>query len=552
VGIESLPPLELEQYWKDAAAAAKKRKPLAAPGADSKPAKDKNDEKPDAEQDAKKDEAAKDEPARLDLDDAYKRLRRVTTLPGNETGLEITPAGDRLVFNGANGTDAGLHSVGWDGKDLKKLGATGAVQQVSLSGDVVVFVAGGRASTAHPTTGGAKVVAIADTLRVDLAAQAAQTFKEAARLVGEVFYHPTLKGLDWPALSERYFTLAARCRTGDEFNDVANRFLGELNASHLGIRAKGFDAPAKQPNGRLGIDAEPVEGGYRVTRVVPYGPGDKGDMRLVTGDVITEVELVAFATDDTLLSRLRGRAGDETLVTVLRGDASVSAPKTLRLLLTPVSDAADTNLRYDAWQAENARRVHTWSNGRIGYIHVRGMNEPSLEEYERDLFAAAEGRQGLLVDVRNNGGGYTADRLLASITVTPHAYTVPRGADPTVTDGYPRDRLFIQRYVMPMNMLCNEKSFSNAEIVSHAFKTLGRGSLVGQQTYGGVISTGGTQLVDGTFVRLPFRGWYLPDGTDMENHGAVPDVLVPQTPEAESEDRDDQLKAAVDDLLKRL
>lgn len=544
--IEALPPLELEQYFKDSAAAAKKRKPLPAPGAEEK-------QKPNAKKDAEDTTGDKqDEPVHLDLDDAYKRLRRVTTLPGNETNVEITPAGDRVVFTGANGTDAGLFSIGWDGKDLKKLGATGAVQHVSLTGDAVVFVAGGRASTVDPKSGGAKVVALSDTLRVDLAAQYAQDFSEAAHLMGEVFYHPTLKGLDWPALSARYLTLAARARTGDEFNDVANRFLGELNGSHLGIRAKGYEAPIKQPNGRLGIDVLPVETGLRVERVVPYGPADKGDMRLTVGDVITEIELEPLAPGDTLLSRLRGRVGDETIVTVQRTDAAAGGTKTLRVLITPVSDGADTNLRYDAWQAENARRVHEWSGGRIGYIHVRGMNEPSLEEYERDLFAAAEGHEGLLVDVRNNGGGYTADRLLASIMVTPHAYTVPRGADPAVHDGYPQDRLFIQRYVMPMNMLCNEKSFSNAEIVAHAFKTLGRGSLVGQQTYGGVISTGGTALVDGTFVRLPFRGWYLPDGTDMENHGAVPDVLVPQTPEAESLDRDDQLKAAVDDLLKRL
>jgi tricorn protease len=134
----------------------------------------------------------------------------------------------------------------------------------------------------------------------------------------------------------------------------------------------------------------------------------------------------------------------------------------------------------------------------------------------------------------------------------PHAYTVPRGADPSIMDGYPQDRLFIQRYALPVNMLCNEKSFSNAEIISHAFKTLKRGTLVGQQTYGGVISTGGTSLIDGTTVRLPFRGWYLPDGTDMENNGAVPDIIVDQTPEDEAANYDAQLKAAVDDLLKRV
>ena len=136
--------------------------------------------------------------------------------------------------------------------------------------------------------------------------------------------------------------------------------------------------------------------------------------------------------------------------------------------------------------------------------------------------------------------------------VQPHAYTVPRGADGKRTDVYPQDRLFIERYTLPIDMLCNEKSFSNAEIISHAFKTLKRGTLVGQETNGSVISTGAFLLVDGTRVRLPYRGWYLPDGTDMENHGAVPDLIVEQTPQAESRGVDEQLEAAVRNLLDRL
>jgi tricorn protease len=136
--------------------------------------------------------------------------------------------------------------------------------------------------------------------------------------------------------------------------------------------------------------------------------------------------------------------------------------------------------------------------------------------------------------------------------VQPHAYTIPRGGDPARKWHYPVDRLFIQRYSLPINMLVNEKSFSNAEITAHAFRTLKRGTLVGQQSYGGVISTGSESLIDGTTVRTPGRGWYLPDGTDMEMHGAMPDIVVPQTPEDESTSHDTQLETAVADLMKRL
>jgi tricorn protease len=274
-------------------------------------------------------------------------------------------------------------------------------------------------------------------------------------------------------------------------------------------------------------------------------------MALQAGDVIIAVDTEPFAETDTLESRLTDRGGKETLISIRRTLES-GEEKSLDVLITPTSFGAERQLRYKKWRRDNAKLVDEWSDGRIGYIHIQGMNQPSLDVFERDLYAAAGGKDGLIIDVRNNGGGWTADRLLSSIMVQKHAYTIPRGGDPDHNEGYPQDRLFIQRYTLPINMLCNEKSFSNAEITSHAFKTLQRGTLVGQETYGGVISTGGWSLIDGTFVRLPFRGWYVVGGTDMENHGAVPDIIVPQTPEAESANDDQQLRTAVDDLMKRI
>jgi tricorn protease len=348
----------------------------------------------------------------------------------------------------------------------------------------------------------------------------------------------------------RWLPLARRTRTAEEFNFVAGALLGELNASHLGISMRSPAQVQGEPNGRLGVDWRSVPGGFEIAAVVPYGPAAKGPMELLAGDVILAVDGREVLPADTLESSLAGRAGKETLLSVRRTVAG--AAKDLRVLVTPVTAGAENELRYDAWTAANEAKVRKLSKDRLGYLHIRQMSQGSLEEFERDLYAAAAGREGLVIDVRNNGGGSTADFVLASLMVQPHAYTVPRGADPSVKTGYPRDRLYIQRYVLPANLLCNEKSFSNAEILAHAFRTLRRGTLVGQETYGGVISTGADTTLDGTVVRTPFRGWFLADGTDMENHGAKPDLLVPQTPEAEARGEDPQLRAAVDDLLKRL
>jgi tricorn protease len=272
------------------------------------------------------------------------------------------------------------------------------------------------------------------------------------------------------------------------------------------------------------------------------------------GDLITAIDFEAVDPSKPLESMLMGKTGQESIVAFTRQGAETTPPttaQTLNSIIVPMASSQERTLRYTAETLANAAKVTQLSGGRLGYLHIASMDQPSLDRFERDLYAAAHGKDGLIIDVRNNGGGFTADRLLSSIDVRRHAYAIPRDGDLTRTSSYPQDRLFIQRYTMPMAMLANEKSFSNAEIIAHAFKTLGRGPLVGQQTAGGVISTGSESLVDGTSVRMPFRGWYIEGtGKDMEENGAMPDFVVPQTPQDESNNFDAQLARAVTELMK--
>lgn len=547
------PEPELKEYFKELTDAAKKRKPLKAK--DVQEALAKSAEAED------KDESEEDYKAPFteeDLQSAYLRLERVTSLPGSERDVVVLPSGEKIIFTSSGGSpgSSGLYSISHDGTGRKKLGDSVSIEGISLDGGKLTAIGSGQAKLIDSSSGKSESMVISDRVRVDLREQSAAKFREAARIMGATFYHPTMKDLDWEELSSQYEDLATGAHTADEFNWVANRYLGELNASHLGVRAPSTSMPLSQSQGRLGTIHEPVEGGYMVTGVIPESAAQRSLMPLQVGDVITGLDFESFEEGefplDTIESRLKGKSGKEVVVSVRREVEGEPEAMDLELLITPQSWSSIRMLLYKQMQRKNAALVEEWSDGRLGYAHIRGMSQSSLDEFERDLFAATEGRDGLIVDVRNNGGGWTADRLLGSLMAQPHAYTVPRGADPSMTTGYPQDRLFIQRYTLPVNMLCNEKSFSNAEIVSHAFKTLDRGTLVGQQTYGGVISTGGTSLIDGTSVRLPFRGWYLPDGTDMENNGAIPDIVVEQTPEDESRSHDAQLQSAVEDLMTRL
>lgn len=556
--LDDMTAYERDDYFKKAAEAAGKRKPLGAADKDAKPA-GKDAKKDDAD---KKDDAAKPpEPLTFDAADAYLRVRRLTSLPGPETSLAVTPGADRIIFAASLDGDRALVSVDHKGGDRKTLQAGGGTSvAVSLTGDKVSYVRTGQVYVTPKTGGKSDALPIDAPVVIDIAAQQRQKFLEAAKALGTQFYHPTLKGLDWPGLTRRYLALAVSTRTNESFNRITQMLFGELEGSHTGIRGgAGYTAPSPA-TGYLGVFAEPAPGGFRITRVCRETPADAKPNPLQVGDLILAIDGLRLAPDDTssptldLDAALAGRAGKETLVEVRRASPVPGAPATQLLLMVPMNFGAWDVAEYWDEVSRRQKLVDELSAGKLGYLHIRAMGEESVRDFERDLYAAANGKQGLIIDVRDNGGGSTADILLSSLTAPVHAYTIPRGADPATVphDAYPRDRRLIYAWTRPINVLINENSFSNAEIFAHAIKTIGRGKLVGTATFGGVISTGGMSLIDGTFVRLPFRGWYMPDGTDMENHGAEPDVAVPQTPDDEAAGRDRQLEAAVQELLGRV
>ena len=571
---------ERDDYFKKAAEAAGKRKPLGAAASgdkDSKSGDKKSEEKKDdAGAGEKKDEDKKDagasgaddkkkadkpiEPLKFDAGDAYLRVRRLVSLPGGESALGVTPAADRVVFSGNIEGERALVSVDHKGADRKTLQAV-AVSNVrsSLTGDKVTFVRTGVAYSTGPKGGGkVEALPIDAPVAIEIAKQQRQKFLEAARALGMGFYHPTLKGLDWSGLTKRYLSLAEKTRTNEEFNRVTLSLFNELDGSHLGITggAAFVPAAASPAVGCLGVIAAPVLGGFRVTSVAADTPADAPGTRLLVGDVIVAIDSVKLAetagampTTD-LDAALVGKAGKEALVEIRREGAE----KNRLFLMTPLTTGAWDVASYWDEIGRRQKSVEELSGGKLGYLHIRSMGPASVRDFERDLYAAAHGKKGLIVDVRDNGGGSTADILLASLTAPRHAWTVPRGPDPASVpnDSYPRDRRLIYGWTRPINVLINQNSFSNAEIFAHAIKTIGRGKLIGTPTFGGVISTGATTLIDGTTVRLPGRGWYLPTGVDMENNGAEPDVSVPQTPEDEIAGRDRQLEAAVDELMGRV
>lgn len=544
--LDGLEAYELDQYFKDAAEAAGKLKPIEPnTGDDETQEADQNDED--------------DEVIEFDADDAYLRIRRITSTPEAESELIMTPGGDRIAFSTVIDGDRHYVSVDHRGRDRKTIKSGGVGDsRLSLNGKTLSYVSGGQAATTTPTGGKTTSLPIDATIMVDREQELAQKFSEAAGRFGMSFYHPTLKGVDWDTLTERYRQLVMQTRTQEAFLRLMNLMWGEVDGSHTGTRGGDGYSAASSGNGYLGINFTAVDNGYRIDAIIEGGPIDRMKNGPSVGDVIVAIGDTQLAQANTtsglldLHQSLAHLAREQVLIEYIPSDNADGMSKLA--LVTPTTYGSMSVLRYEDEVAKRRAQVDEMSGGRLGYLHIRGMGLAQVRDYERDLFAAANGKDGLVIDVRDNGGGWTTDILLASLTAPNHAYTIPRGADPddVQRDNYPRDRRLIYAYSRPINVLINQHSFSNAEIFAHSIRTANRGTLIGTQTFGGVISTGSFSLIDGTTVRRPFRGWYLPDGTDMENNGAKPDIDVPQTPDAEAAGEDPQLEAAVNELLGRI
>jgi C-terminal processing protease CtpA/Prc len=394
---------------------------------------------------------------------------------------------------------------------------------------------------------------VTSTSTIDYIAEQEQIFDEAWRELGAGFYDPQFHGQDWTSLRDKYKPIALKASTKEDFQYIFNLMLGQLNASHMGMsRGDNPKETQRQLTGLLGLEGTHTEQGFEISSVLADSPADREDSQLQVGDVITAINQQSL-DGQNMYSLLMNQINEPVLLNIERSGESQE------LVIWP-TNSLSTQL-YDDWV--NTRRALTeeFSGGRLGYLHIRGMNWSSFERFERELMAAGYGKEGIVIDVRYNGGGWTTDYLMAVLSVKQHAYTIPRGATDDINNNheafkntYPfSERLPLSAWTKPSIAMTNENSYSNAEIFSHAYQANDIGKVVGRPTFGAVISTGAAFMVDGTAVRMPFRGWWVKEtGENMEFVPAKPDIEVFNPPAYKAKGVDPQLERAVQELLKDL
>ena len=497
-------------------------------------------------------------PIVIDFDNIHERVVQVTNFPGNESEFVISKDGETFFYTTTSSSAKGrdLFSIKWDGKELKEITKGGSnPNNLSLDkeGKYIYYTkTGGGLSRVEVKTGVSEAMPFVAKMKIDYLAERTQVFEEAWRTIRDGFYDPKFHGNNWVQLHDKYKERCINASTSNDFRDMFNLLLGELNSSHMGLTAPDRAETQKEITGLLGTELIPTSTGMKVNHVVPETPVTKSKSLINEGEVITAVNGQAVSESENFYALLNGLANEKVLLNV--SDASGKTREVVVRLTQSISD----NL-YNEWVDSRKKLVEKFSNGRLGYIHIKGMDFPSFEVVEREFTAAGYGKEGILIDVRYNGGGSTTDYLMTILNYKQHAYTIPRGASTDLEkdkkkfrEYYPiGERLVYAAWTKPSIALCNEGSYSNAEIFSHAYKSLGIGKLVGLPTNGSVISTGGKSLMDGSFVRLPGRGWFTKTTDKNQELGAaIPDIIVENTPDWIAKGTDEQLKVAVDTLLK--
>jgi tricorn protease len=375
-----------------------------------------------------------------------------------------------------------------------------------------------------------------------------QMFREAWRLQRDHFWVEDMSGVDWEEVYQQYLPLVDRVSTRAELSDLLWEVHGELGTSHAYEAGGAYRPGPHYRQGFLGVDWDlgAPSGVHRIATVVS---GDVWDPRATSplnrpgvnvgpGDELIAVNGIPVTATVTAAELLANLAEEEVRLTVRAPDGVVRAV-TVRAL------ADERPARYRDWVEANRAQVHERTGGRVGYLHVPDMTPDGFAEFHRGFLVESD-REGLIVDVRHNGGGNVSALLLEKLARRRLGYDYPRWGVPTP---YPSDSPR-----GPMVALTNESAGSDGDIFSHAFKMLGLGTLIGKRTWGGVIGIWPRHLLaDGTMTTQPEFSFAFDDvGWRVENYGTDPDIEVEYPPQDYARGVDPQLDRAISHVLDML
>ncbi len=489
--------------------------------------------------DSKDEKADKAKPVVVELDGIETRIRRLSPYSADIVDAIASADGETIYYVVSFGDDYNLYKLPVRDMEPEKVASLGAAPAgLSASADGKTIFACGRSMK---KLDGSKLTEIKTSGRhtIDTAKEREAMFDFVAVEEGERFYTPDMHGVDWPAMTAAYRRFLPHINNNYDFAEMLSELLGELNVSHTGGRYRPTPAANADRTASLGLlyDLKHTGDGLKVDEVIAGGPFDKAASKMVPGAVVTSVNGTAITPSTDLAEMLTDLSGRKILV-----EFTLPSGENVSEVVRPIGSGAISDLMYKRWVRARAADVDRWSNGRLGYVHIESMADESFRPMYADLFGKYNNREGVVVDIRWNGGGRMHEDIEALLTGQKYLTQVIRGEE---TCDMPS-----RRWNKPSIMVIAEPCYSNAHGTPWVYKHQKIGKLVGMPVPGTMTSVNWVTLQDPSLVfGIPVIGYRTAEGTYLENSQLEPDVKVVNTPEAIAAGEDLQLRAAVETLL---
>jgi tricorn protease len=495
---------------------------------------------------------------KIELTGIQSRLRALPLPPGNYSNLSVNDKALFWLSRPAGEEKAALQAaaIAREHVEVKTVVADARSYELSADGKKLLVRKGDQLyiidGAVVPADLAKKDVNLAGwSFSVEPRAEWRQMFVEAWRLERDYFYDRGLHGLNWKGTLDRYLPLVERVRSRAELSDLMAQMVSELSALHIFVRGgdmrKGADKVDPATLGATFSRAEAL-GGYRVDHIYRNDPDEperagplvRPGVRVKEGDIIESVNGTPALEAADMGQLLRRQAGRQVLLRVK------SAGKSRSVIVKPLTQEADADLRYHEWEFTRRLEVERQGKGELGYVHLRAMSGNNFTEWAKGFYPVFN-RKGLIIDVRHNRGGNIDSWILNRLLRKAWFHWNQRvGQAPRWNMQY----AFRGHIVV----LCNEFTASDGEAFTLGIKRLGLGKAIGTRTWGGEIwLTFSNFLADKGIASSAEFGVYGPEGAWLiEGHGVDPDVVVDNLPHATFKGEDAQLRAAVAHLQRLL
>jgi tricorn protease len=498
----------------------------------------------------------------IDLNGIAARIQEVPVAPGNYSNLHV--AGKRICWlnhDRANPDKTTLECMDIANKGDKPQSLMDGVRGYELSGDgkkillrkqneLYVVDSSIQAGAMHDskTLDNTRVNLSGWTFSVIPSDEFHEAFLDAWRLHRDYFYDSHMHGVNWSAMRNKYVEVIGRVRDREELNDLLAQMVSELSVLHTfvfgGDVRHGVDQVQTASLGAE-LSRDTAAGGYTVRHIYVSDP-DRPDKRsplagpgvdIGEGDVIVAIngrDVLSVGDPGELL---RNQAGKQVLLRV----RPKGKTETRDVVAKPIGLRADADLRYREWEFTRRQAVEQASAGNIGYVHLRAMGVDDINQWEEEYYPIFN-RQGLIIDVRHNGGGNIDSWILGKLLRKAWMYWKPRVGQPTWNMQY--------AFRGHLVLLCDAWTGSDGEAFAEGFRRLGLGKVIGTRTWGGEVWLSfGNALADRGIATAAETGVYGPEGKWLiEGHGVDPDIVVDNLPNATFNGKDAQLDAALKHL----